>query len=457
MKNNSFICAGARVLLAIAATLLVVELSPKAWAGGAVQFGPATNFATGNNPGAIAVGDFNHDGKPDIVVMTGAGVSLLLNLGNGVLADPTNSPALFSYGGAIAAGDFNNDGKLDIVDVSDTSSTPGGSILFGDGNGFFPARTNLSYSYYAGSVVVGDFNRDGNLDLAIGNSGYVTVALGRGDGSFGSPTNYTLNAIRANTDMRAADVYGHGRTDLVVSVNSSANSNCFCVLSNKSDGTFAVSQYFAAGGRSENHYSLEAGDFNADGNQDVAVLNYNAQSATIWINSGNGNFIPTHEYQLGFSPANIIKEDFNGDGKIDLIIRGGSVARVLLGDGDGTFTLNPQWTISTDTYNYGTSVTVGDFNSDGMPDLAIVNYTSNSVAIMLNQTPPTLQMSVLAGYNQISWLNTFGLGYSLEYTTNLATPASWQPFPYPPVLIGNQKAIADWADGGQKFYRLKKP
>lgn len=102
------------------------------------------------------------------------------------------------------------------------------------------------------------------------------------------------------------------------------------------------------------------------------------------------------------------------------------------------------------------TVAVGDFNGDGTPDIAYVNYSGSSVAIMLNRTPPTLQITPMAGYNQIAWLATFGAGFTLEYTTNLLVPGSWQPFPYPPVLVGNQRAVADWADREQKFYRLRK-
>lgn len=94
---------------------------------------------------------------------------------------------------------------------------------------------------------------------------------------------------------------------------------------------------------------------------------------------------------------------------------------------------------------------IGDINHDGRPDLA------DAFAVLLNQTPPTLRLSPMPGYVQLDWLATFGAGFSLEYSTNLTDPAGWRPFPYPPVAIGNQRAITDWSREGGKFYRLRRP
>jgi hypothetical protein len=121
---------------------------------------------------------------------------------------------------------------------------------------------------------------------------------------------------------------------------------------------------------------------------------------------------------------------------------------VFLGNGDGSFT--PRLGISS-----GSPFAVEDFDGNGTPDLAF-GY-GNSVAIRLNQTPPTLQLTPMVGYNQINWPSSFGAGFTLEYTTDLAARGSWRPFPYPPVLLGDQKAVTDWASGDRKFYRLRKP
>jgi hypothetical protein len=444
----------ARVFLALMVTAVAASL-PTTAAVVPAQFGAATNFPAGSNPRSLVVADFNGDGKPDIATRSSYfGVSLLLGLGNGTFAAPTNAAPTnyIAYASVMATGDFNNDRKLDLVTANDYGTI---IMLLGDGTGKFVA-TNFgsSYSSYPVGAAVGDFNGDGKLDLAVANySGFVDVAFGKGDGTLGTPTNYYLTTFLG--DIRVGDCNGDGRLDLVVSPKDSDSFVSFCVLTNKGNGIFAAPQYYTNDFQLYSRYSLELGDFNSDGRLDVAVLNYNAQSVTIRLNTGNGIFGPTNNYSVGFSPTSIAAGEFNGDGKIDLIVRGGSAARVLLGNGDGSFTVGAQMAVPDDTGVPGT-VGVEDFNGDGLPDLAFTCYSSNSVAVMLNQTPPALQITPMAGYNQINWLATFGAGYTLECTTNLSAPDSWQSFPYPPVVIGNQKAVTDWADGQQKFYRLRK-
>lgn len=448
-----------RSILALALIITVAGLLPSASAVALVQFGTATNFpAGGNYVGAMVVADFNSDGKLDITVARGDGLNLILGTGSGAMVSYINSPLLTFNSTAIAIGDFNNDGKLDIVEADNYSTR----ILLGEGTGNLFLITNRNdYSVYPAAVAVGDFNGDGKTDLAIANIGNpsgrgVAIGFGRNDGTFGPSTNYTLpNEPR---DIRVGDIDGDGKPDLVISLQSyySANSNSVCILPNKGDGTFGTPQYHAWSAK-DAHTSLELGDFNGDGKLDIAVLNYNSRSVTIRLNTGSGILGAPNDYYMGFSfpPTSIASSDFNRDGIIDLIVRGGALARILLGNGDGSFTIGSQMSAPSDSGSHG-AVGVGDFNGDGLPDIALVNYSGNSIAIMLNQTLPTLQITPMAGYNQISWLGSLGVGYSLEYTTNPLAQTGWQTFPYPAVQIGNQKAVADWTTGEQKFYRLKK-
>jgi hypothetical protein len=330
----------------------------------------------------------------------------------------------------------------------------------GDGSGHFPAKTNFdgSYANYPGGLAVGDFNGDGKLDFATTGGSRVTVAFGRGDGSFNSASNYYVFSSPRNSGyIRAADLRGSGRLDLVVAITYySGTTNSFCVMQNKGDGTFSAPVFYVATNLSDQHYGLNVLDLNADGKPDVVVLNYNTQSVTIWLNKGDGTFLMATNISVpSVSPSSIAAADFNGDGNMDLIARGGSAARILTGNGDGSFTVGSLMNV-TDGGGATSSDTVaaGDFSGRGMSDLALVNSPATSAAIMLNQTPPILTLTPMAGYNQVTWLKTFGAGYSLEYATNLTD--NWKPYPSPPVILGNQKAVADWSDTGQKFYRLKK-
>ena len=133
-------------------------------------FGPLTNFSTAGHPVSMAVGDFNHDGRPDIAVATVNGVSVLLNGGGGAMTAPSN---YYAYGGnaAVLTGDFNGDGNLDICVVPDSSNPV--TLLCGDGKGSFPVQSypaGTGYGY-SGGAAIGDFNKDGNLDLAIAFTG----------------------------------------------------------------------------------------------------------------------------------------------------------------------------------------------------------------------------------------------------------------------------------------------
>ena len=152
-------------------------------------FYAARAFEMGWNPGPVAVGDFNGDGKLDVVTASGAGSFLSVALGNG---DGTFQPAvqytLPSWASSIAVGDFNGDGKLDVAVLVATSV----AVLLGNGDGTF--QTAVSYGGGGSSVAVGDFNGDGKLDLVVTNYNCpcVSVLLGNGNGTFQTAVNYTV-------------------------------------------------------------------------------------------------------------------------------------------------------------------------------------------------------------------------------------------------------------------------
>jgi hypothetical protein len=304
-------------------------------------FQPAQNYVVGAGPVSVAVGDFNGDGKLDIVTANANGtVSVLLGKGDGTFQTALNyvlpaEAGLTQSPVSLAVGDFNKDGKLDVVVSANTtysnyygsSSTSYINVLIGNGAGGFSADNiiQVSNSYtYSIWIAVGDFNGDGNLDLAVIESEALGVLLGNGDGTFGNPTFYP----------------GGG-------------------------GPIAV------------------GDFNGDGKLDLVTTSPSG-FVDVYLGNGNGTFAPSVDYSTGAltNPGSVAVADFNHDGKLDIVTTNGypSVS-VLLGNGDGTFGtalnypsggLNPFW------------VAVGDFNGDGWPDLAVVNEVSNTVSVLLN-------------------------------------------------------------------------
>src|SRR5581483_10570988 len=173
---------------------------PTATASGpASLFGcPAASYAVGSFPYSVAVGDFNGDGKPDLVTANNESnnVSVLLGNGDGTF-QPHQDYAVGSFPYSVAVGDFNGDGKQDLATAANNGYPNGAvSVLLGNGDGTFQPYQDYAVGFNPQSVAAGDFNGDGKLDLATANSqsNYVSVLLGNGDGTFQNQRTFPLGA-----------------------------------------------------------------------------------------------------------------------------------------------------------------------------------------------------------------------------------------------------------------------
>jgi len=130
--------------------------------------------------------------------------------------------------------------------------------------------------------------------------------------------------------------------------------------------------------------SVAMGDFNGDGKPDLAIANGDG-TVTVLLGNGAGGFAAAagSPFAAGSGPSSVAVGDFNGDGKPDLAIAdyNGDNVTVLLGDGTGRFTAAPSSPFPAGSQP--NSVAVGDFNGDGKLDLAIANYNSNNVTVLL--------------------------------------------------------------------------
>jgi FG-GAP-like repeat/FG-GAP repeat len=357
-------------------------------------FGPKRTYYVGGHATAIAAGDLNNDGAPDLVVgdiLKGDTIAVLLNNGDGTFQNPTYVTVGDDPDG-IAIGDFNADGNLDLAVSNLGSSTV--SILLGKGNGTFQAPVNYTVGIFPEPPVTADLNGDGVLDLALTSGGdtegYVMVMLGVGDGTFHPPVNYSIGSpLGQCNNIVVADFNGDHYPDLAVAnvVNLTITGEV-AVLLNEGDGTFREGVNYPVNGVT---WWVAAGDINGDGIEDLVATG--TGSAAVLLGNGDGTFQPGMNYAAGDSPLGIALGDFNRDGKLDVATanlgNGSDRGQVSLLFNRGGGRLRAPSITAADESPYRDAV--GDFNNDGQPDVVVSNYVSNDVTLLLGRPDGVLR------------------------------------------------------------------
>jgi FG-GAP-like repeat len=330
------------------------------------------------SPTQVLEGDFNKDGKPDLVVLGGGTLSLYLNLGRAQFGTPTVLRTNSYYTAAVVA-DFNHDGNLDIALLySPFPAAPGSVTIFlGNGNGTFQSPIVVTTQDSPAGLIAGDFNHDGHLDFAVGGAS-VQVFLGNGEGGFSAPVNTPLNGITVYS-FAAADFNLDGNLDLTICSNS--NDTVSLYLGN-GNGTF---QAPSASLTSGNYATAAAGDLNGDKNPDLVVsTGLGSLTDLVFIGNGNGTFQPPVSYQLPRYGATVAIRDVNGDGSPDIVagcseydISQGGALSVFLNNGNGTFQSAINSLVGTDV----TTVALADYNGDGHLDLAFASDFSIGISL----------------------------------------------------------------------------
>lgn len=354
-------------------------------------------YPTGAQSGVLAVADVNRDGFADIIlqgpiVNNGPTLAVILGQADGQLAPPKFTPGLI--GGVAAVGDIDGNGSPDIVSAAfDANSSPVISVLLNDGKGNFTQFSTIPFvGDYPASLNLVDVDGDGKPDLLFSVKDPVSIYYLRnlGGGSFAAPVSIASpTGIGANRTFAVGDFNGDGRADIVYSVtNSVTGQDQVHLLLNQGGGSF--SDQVPAGISGEAGY-LVVGDFNHDGHLDIAVqpetsfVSLSSVAVSVFLGQGDGSFVagPTTVFETNaFQTYQFVVGDFDGDGNLDLAGVNGDTepGHVMFLWGDGTGNFSPQQINGP----MGFTLAAGDINGDSIPD-AIVADRFGILSVVLGQ------------------------------------------------------------------------
>jgi FG-GAP-like repeat/FG-GAP repeat len=362
---------------------------------GALSFVQGATLSTDiAHPEGVVVADFNGDGKPDIAVSNfdTNTIAVFLNNGGGTFRAPiitavqlTNAMGLNI--GALSVGDFNHDGKPDLV-VGTIAGSQVSIVLLGKGDGTFSQLAPIpnSFGFFHAKVV--DLNGDGHQDLVFAENGNISVSLGKGDGTFADSVELpSASQPGQYQGIAVADFNGDGKLDIVASDLLGGN---LVFYAGNGDGTFANPTSVSL--PMSNPGSLANADFNGDGKQDILI----GFETTSFIAFGNGDGTfglnnPEVVYQTAAPlPTSVVlsyASDLLGNGKSDAITADFDAGTLEITLNSALGQTPPNKGIFTFSLAPGIfPVATGDLNGDGVLDVVVANYKTGQINIILSNT-----------------------------------------------------------------------
>ncbi|APR88415.1 Putative aggregation factor core protein MAFp3, isoform C [Minicystis rosea] len=338
-------------------------------------FAPPRAFPAGNATNLVA-GDFNGDDEIDLAVTNEAGVTVLLGKGDGSFGEPL-SFATKSVPASIAVGDFDRDGKLDVAVAGGSGGQV--AVLLGKGDGSFGAATTYATLPWKSMLATGDVDGNGKLDLLVANvTGEVVTLFGNGDGTFRSGPTKRLSQWLHVLAIAAGDFDGDGKLDLAIAWldPSPDHLGAAGVALGNGDGTFRGIGSTPAFNRSQPK-AVALADVDGDGKLDL-IANIAHDSVVVTsLNKGDGT-LGAIAYHRAAGPL-LAAADLDGDGRADVLAASGTGVAVSAGNGDGTLHAPRAFEVSDESGGILGRIAIGDFNRDGFADVA-VTYNDTTIA-----------------------------------------------------------------------------
>ena len=412
---------------------------------GNIAFNPNQDFTTGDTPASVSIGDIDGDGKSDLAVANYLGntVSVFRN---------TSVPGTVSFAAkvdfttsinpySVSIGDIDGDGKPDLAVANAGSNSV--SVFRStsvSGTVSFATKVDFTTGFLPYSVSIGDMDGDGKPDLAVANFNSNTVSVLRstsvsGTVSFATKVDFTTGTQPISVSI--GDIDGDGKLDLAVTNYASNTVSVFRSTSVSGTVNFAAKVDFTTGAAP---ISVSIGDIDVDGKADLAVANNGINTVSVFRStsvSGTASFAAKVDFTTGAYAYSVGIGDIDGDGKPDLAVaiknsNTVSVLRSTSVSGTVSFATKADFAAGAQPY----SVSIGDLDGDGKPDLTVANFSASTVSVLRQIIPPLpvitsfTPSSGCAGTASVTITGTdftgatsvlFGGTNSLSYSVNSAT------------------------------------
>ena len=356
----------------------------------------ALRVKVGKAPGSVEIADLNNDKLPDLIVCNerDSSVTILLGKGNGQFEEANGSPFPAGHGvNDVAIGDYNKDGKLDLAFANHERKYL--TVLLGKGDGSFMAAPNSPFPVgvipHTHGIASGEFNGDKRLDLVTDSWGndQIEILFGDSINGFKTPGKFLKVGKHPYQRVRAADINMDGKDDIIT---TNLEGDNVTILLCDGTGGFreAEGSPFPCG---DSPFGVAIGDVNGDGRLDLAIVNSPSSTTdrtgvnglTVLLGDGTGKFIVMigSPFEAGKMPNRVAIGDVNGDGINDIIVSDNSSDKItvyLMGK-NGRVASPYQVTVG----NHPKGIAIADLNGDGKGDIVVCNSADNDISIIISE------------------------------------------------------------------------